>query len=117
MKFYVNMIAPSTMKARNASDGHWYVNPAAVEFEEAIKKADGDRRVPDEWTFYNLKITIDRKADRGKLACRLKVTLDSLNHSKVWKDDRYVAKLSLKYGKLGRDRTTIEITEAKRKWS
>ena len=53
MKFYVNMIAPSTMKARNASDGHWYVNPAAVEFEEAIKKAVGDRRVPDEWTFYN----------------------------------------------------------------
>lgn len=116
MKIVVKKIAPSAMKARNMSDGHWYVNPLAVEFEEALKEAVGERRVPDEWQYYNVTITIDRKSDRGKLACRLKVTLDALNHSGFWKDDRQVAKLTLKYGKLGRERTTIDVKEAKRKW-
>lgn len=115
MKVVVNKVAPSSAKAKNSSGGWWYVNPAAVAFVDAVKEAIVER-VPDEWKYYDVSIVIDRKQDRGKLACRLKVTLDALTHSGFWKDDRYVAKLSLKYGKLGRDRTTIVVKEAKKKW-
>lgn len=116
MKVVVKKIAPSSTKARNASDGHWYYSPVWLEFEEEVKKSVGDLRVPD-WKYFDVVITVDQKYRRGKLACRLKTTLDALTHAKFWKDDRQVAKITIKYGRLKSDRTTIEVKEAKKKWN
>lgn len=116
MKVVVKKIAPSTTKARNASDGRWYYSPVWLEFEEEVKKSVGTKRVPEEWKYFDVTITVDQKNRRGKLACRLKTTLDALTHAEFWKDDRQVAKITIKYGTISRDRTTIEVKEAKEKW-
>lgn len=116
MKVTVKKIAPSSTKARNASDGHWYYSPVWLDFEAAMKKAVGRKRVPEKWKYFDVLITVDQKDRRGKLSCRLKTTLDALTHAEFWKDDRQVANIAIKYGRLDVDRTTIEVTEAKEKW-
>ena len=116
LKIVAKGVPPSVAKARRPN-GTWYRSPKADAWDEAVATACAGRIVDPDWKFYSVKITVEQSSERGKLACRIKLTLDALTHCGFWKDDAPVASIVVRYGKKRIEpRVVIEVSEAKRKW-
>lgn len=115
MKLVFPDIAPSTTKARRA-DGTWYKSPQSEDWDALVARVVGEQRAPA-WEWFDVVIVVDLKVKRGKLACRVKQTLDAITRAKFWKDDRCVSSIVLRYGALGRNRTTVYLKEGRRKFA
>lgn len=115
MQLIIPDIAPSTMKARRP-DGSWYTSPAAEAWDALVKKVVGEQRLPN-WDWCAVVVTIETKSERNKLSCRVKQTLDALTRAGFWKNDACVSSIVLKYGAIGRNRTTILFKKASYKWT
>lgn len=113
MRITVKGYPPSVAKARRP-DGSWYRSPKADEWDAAVAKAVKGRKAPK--GFLATKITVEQPDERGKLSCRIKLTLDALTHCGFWGDDRDVASIVVAYGKKRDRRVIIDVKEAKRKW-
>lgn len=113
LRITVKGYPPSAAKARRP-DGSWYRSPKADEWDAAVAKAVKGRKAPKGWLA--TKITVEQPDERGKLSCRIKLTLDALTHCGFWDDDRTVASIVVKYGRKRDRRVIIEVREVKAKW-
>lgn len=83
------------LKTRN---GRVYLNPVYKEFKEIVALSIRGLRIPDDWPFCCVDITVFPLRRNGDADNYIKSTLDALTAAGFWKDDKVVAEVRCRFG-------------------
>ena len=100
------------LKTRN---GRVYLNPAYKAFKEIVALSIRGLRIPDDWAFCCVDITVFPLRRNGDVDNYIKSTLDALTSSGFWKDDKVVAEVRCRFGAISEHGATLVIVERREK--
>jgi len=112
-------IPPSVNRIwRRNPRGGMYLSKEAVDFNRLLAASVARTRVPKEWNFYSVEITLEPSRCVGDVDNYIKATLDGLTKAGFWSDDSRVARVSCEFGEIRKKnpRTLVRVSEVFKKF-
>lgn len=103
IELFIDMAPPSANRIwlQNYKTGKTYLSPVYRQFCALVGLIVRQKnlRMPNDWPYCAVKITVHPKTRRGDVDNRIKPTLDALTKAGFWKDDKCVAETTARFGK------------------
>ena len=115
----MNAVPPSANRIwlQNRRLGRVYLSPQYRTFKSLVKIQCAQTRIPQDWRYCAVSITVHPRSRRGDVDNRIKAVLDALTDAGFWMDDKVVAEVTARFGRPDKDGCTlIEITERSEKY-
>lgn len=89
-----------------------FVSKAAADWYKLVALELAGAKAPEDWRYYKVEIVVEPKRRQGDVDNRIKPVLDALTKAGFWKDDKDVAFVSCRFGRVNKEgRTTVVVSE------
>lgn len=119
IEIFIDALPPTanSIWRQNHRTGQTYLNPQYKNFREITALTVGRGRMPQDWKYCSVSITIFPRRRIGDADNRIKATLDALTYARFWPDDKVVAEVIARFGKVDKNgAVSIVVTKRDRKF-
>lgn len=119
IELYIPMIPPSANKIwrRNPKSNKPFFSGEYKKFKDLVAWKCVGRKLPKEWRWCSVELIFHMKTRSGDVDNRIKPTLDALTQAGFWADDKCVAEVHARFGRIDKDGSVlIVVRECKEKF-
>lgn len=103
---------PTANHIWQASGRRQFLSKEANAWNKLVALELAGATVPKDWRYYKVEIVVEPKRRQGDVDNRIKPVLDALTKAGFWKDDKDVAFVSCRFGRVNKEgRTTVYVSE------
>lgn len=119
IEMYIPMIPPSAnvVWRRNPNSNKPFFSPSYKAFKDLVAWRCTGRKFPKEWKWASVELIFHMKTRSGDVDNRIKPTLDALTQAGFWEDDKCVAEVHARFGRIDKKGSVLIIVrECKEKF-
>lgn len=111
IEIYIPMLPPSAnmIWRRNPNSNKPFFSPTYKKFKDLVRLKCLTVKPPKDWKFYSVEIIVHPKKRVGDVDNRIKPTLDALTQAGFWDDDKRVATVSARFGRVDKEGSVLVI--------
>lgn len=111
IELYIPMAPPSAnvIWRRNPNSNKPFFSPTYKKFKDLVAWKCMNLKMPKEWKFCSVELVVHLKKRVGDIDNRIKPTLDALTRAGFWDDDKCVAEVHARFGRIDKDGSLLII--------
>lgn len=109
IELYIPMAPPSAnvIWRRNPNSNKPFFSPTYKKFKDLVAWKCANVKMPKEWSFCTVEMVFHLKKRVGDIDNRIKPTLDALTQAGFWPDDKCVAGVIARFGRIDKDGSVL----------